>query len=153
MAKPLQTALSSVLLAFGVGMVSLMMLSEKQIKDQFERNIKDIDIVLSPSRPFVLASGDLDGAPNVANVEAGVAGVAIFITDELDQCTEYRSGEELEIIPSEPITISNRILHYFKNPQKLYKLARRGQNKMALVHGYERQIKPRLSLLNNLLHE
>ena len=46
MAKPLQTALSAVLLAFGVGMVSLMMLSEKQIKDQFERNIKDIDIVL-----------------------------------------------------------------------------------------------------------
>lgn len=45
-AKPLQTALSTILLAFGVGMVSLMMLSEKQIKDQFERNIKDIDLVL-----------------------------------------------------------------------------------------------------------
>ena len=114
---------------------------------------KDIDIVLSPSRPFTLAPGDIDGAPNVATIEAGVAGVAVFITDDLDQCTEYRSGEELEIIPSEPITISNRILHYFKNPQKLYKLARNGQNKMALVHGYKRQIKPRLSLLNNLLHD
>ena len=114
---------------------------------------KDIDIVLSPSRPFTLALGDIDGAPNVATIEAGVAGVAVFITDYLDQCTEYRSGEELEIIPSEPITISNRILHYFNNPKKLYKLARKGQKKMALVHGYERQIKPRLSLLNNLLHE
>ena len=114
---------------------------------------KDIDIVLSPSKTFTLAPGDIDGAPNVATIEAGVAGVAVFITDDLNQCTEYRSGKELEIIPSEPITISNRILHYFKNPQKLYKLARNGQNKMALVHGYERQIKPRLSLLNNLLHE
>ena len=46
LAKPLQTALSTILLAFGVGMVSLMMLTEKQIKDQFERNIKDIDLVL-----------------------------------------------------------------------------------------------------------
>ena len=46
LAKPLQTALSTILLAFGVGMVSLMMLSERQIKDQFERNIKDIDLVL-----------------------------------------------------------------------------------------------------------
>ena len=46
MAKPLQTALSTILLAFGIGMVSLMLLSEKQIKDQFERNIKDIDLVL-----------------------------------------------------------------------------------------------------------
>ena len=34
LSKPLQTALSTILLAFGVGMVSLLMLSEKQIKDQ-----------------------------------------------------------------------------------------------------------------------
>ena len=34
-------------------MVSLMMLSEKQIKDQFERNIKDIDLVLgAKGSPF-----------------------------------------------------------------------------------------------------
>ena len=45
-AKPLQTALSISLLAFGVGMVSLMLLTEKQVNDAFERNIKDIDLVL-----------------------------------------------------------------------------------------------------------
>ena len=44
--KPLQTALSLTLLAFGVGMVSLMLLTEKQVNDAFERNIKDIDLVL-----------------------------------------------------------------------------------------------------------
>ena len=45
-AKPLQTALSLALLGFGVGMVSLMLLTEKQVNDAFERNIKDIDLVL-----------------------------------------------------------------------------------------------------------
>ena len=45
-AKPLQTSLSLSLLAFGVGMVSLMLLTEKQVNDAFERNIKDIDLVL-----------------------------------------------------------------------------------------------------------
>ncbi|MDA0729771.1 MAG: ABC transporter permease [Bacteroidetes bacterium] len=45
-AKPLQTALSLALLAFGVGMVSLMLLTEKQVNDAFARNIKDIDLVL-----------------------------------------------------------------------------------------------------------
>jgi putative ABC transport system permease protein len=45
-AKPLQTALSMALLAFGVGMVSLILLTEKQVNDAFERNIKDIDLVL-----------------------------------------------------------------------------------------------------------
>ena len=45
-AKKLQTTLSVVLLAFGVGMVSLLMLAEKQLSDTFDRNIRDIDMVL-----------------------------------------------------------------------------------------------------------
>ena len=44
-AKPLQTTLSIILLAFGIGM-STMILTEKQIQDQFDRNLKDIDPVL-----------------------------------------------------------------------------------------------------------
>ena len=44
--KKLQTALSLVLLAFGVALVSLLMLSEKQLSDTFDRNIEDIDLVL-----------------------------------------------------------------------------------------------------------
>lgn len=44
--KPLSTALSIALLAFGVGMVSLMMLAEHQLRGAFDRNIRDIDMVL-----------------------------------------------------------------------------------------------------------
>lgn len=44
--KKLQTTLSLILLAFGVGLVSLLMLTEKQLSDTFNRNIQDIDLVL-----------------------------------------------------------------------------------------------------------
>lgn len=44
--KPLSTGLSLILLAFGVGIISLLLLLEQQVKSQFERNIKDIDMVL-----------------------------------------------------------------------------------------------------------
>lgn len=44
--KPLSTALSLALLAFGVGMISILMLLEVQLKEEFDRNIKDIDLVL-----------------------------------------------------------------------------------------------------------
>lgn len=44
--KKLQTTLSLVLLAFGVGLVSLLMLCEKQLSETFDRNIEDIDLVL-----------------------------------------------------------------------------------------------------------
>lgn len=38
--------LSAVLLAFGIGVISLLLLVEKQATDQFDKNIKDIDMVL-----------------------------------------------------------------------------------------------------------
>lgn len=44
--KPLNTILSVVLLAFGVGVISLLLLLEKQVTEKFDRNIKDIDFVL-----------------------------------------------------------------------------------------------------------
>jgi putative ABC transport system permease protein len=44
--KPLNTSLSVVLLAFGVGIISLLLLLEKQLTEKFNRNIKDIDFVL-----------------------------------------------------------------------------------------------------------
>ncbi len=44
--KPLNTGLSLLLLAFGVGLISLLLLLQTQMKEQFDRNIKDIDMVL-----------------------------------------------------------------------------------------------------------
>ena len=74
LSKPLQTALSTILLAFGVGMVSLLMLSEKQIKDQFERNIKDIDLVLgakgSPLQLILANVYHIDSPTGNINLEA-----------------------------------------------------------------------------------
>ena len=45
--KPLNTLLSIILLAFGVGIISMMLLLKTQISDKFDRNIKDIDFVLA----------------------------------------------------------------------------------------------------------
>ncbi|MFM1932819.1 MAG: hypothetical protein RL226_2122 [Bacteroidota bacterium] len=44
--KPLNTALSLILLAFGVGIISLLLLLENGLKTEFDRNIRDIDMVL-----------------------------------------------------------------------------------------------------------
>lgn len=44
--KPLNTTLSLLLLAFGVGIISLLLVMQSQLKEQFDRNIKDIDMVL-----------------------------------------------------------------------------------------------------------
>ena len=45
--KPLNTLLSIVLLSFGIGIISMMLLLKSQISEKFDRNIKDIDFVLA----------------------------------------------------------------------------------------------------------
>jgi putative ABC transport system permease protein len=45
--KPLNTLLSTVLLSFGIGIISMMLLLKTQISEKFDRNIKDIDFVLA----------------------------------------------------------------------------------------------------------
>jgi putative ABC transport system permease protein len=45
--KPLNTLLSIVLLSFGIGIISMMLLLKNQISEKFDRNIKDIDFVLA----------------------------------------------------------------------------------------------------------
>lgn len=45
--KPQNTFLSVILLAFGVGIISLLLLVENQLTEKFNRNIKDIDFVLA----------------------------------------------------------------------------------------------------------
>jgi putative ABC transport system permease protein len=45
--KPLNTLLSIVLLSFGIGVISMMLLLKSQISEKFDRNIKDIDFVLA----------------------------------------------------------------------------------------------------------
>lgn len=44
--RPLSTGLSVLLLAFGVGMISILLLVQRQLAEDFDRNINDIDMVL-----------------------------------------------------------------------------------------------------------
>jgi len=85
--KPLQTALSVILLAFGVGMVSLMMLAERQMSDQFERNIKDIDLVLgAKGSPLQLILA------NVYHVDAPTGNISLAEADKVIRNPYIESG-------------------------------------------------------------
>jgi len=73
--KPLDTSLSLLLLAFGVGIISMLLLVEVQLKSQFERNIKDIDLVLgakgSPLQLILSAVYHIDAPTgNISKTEA-----------------------------------------------------------------------------------
>lgn len=74
--KPLNMILSLVLFALGVGLISLVFILEKQLDEQFEKNMKDIDMVIgakgSPLQLVLSSIFHLD-APT-GNINIGEAG-------------------------------------------------------------------------------
>ena len=86
-AKPLQTTLSIILLAFGIGMSSLMILTEKQIQDQFDRNLKDIDLVLGAK-----GSGLQSILANVYHIDAPLGNISLDAANEILKNPHIESG-------------------------------------------------------------
>lgn len=70
--KPMNTALSIVLMAFGIGIISLMLLIQDQLGEKFSRNIKDIDFVLAAKGSPVQAI-----LANVYHVDAPTGNIKI----------------------------------------------------------------------------
>lgn len=74
-AKPLSTFLSLLLLTMGVGIISLLLLLNKQVDEQFKKNIKGIDMVVgakgSPLQLILSAVYHIDNPTgNISKAEA-----------------------------------------------------------------------------------
>ena len=119
-----------------------------------------MDIILSPTRPSVLAKGAFDGFPTGACVEAASCGVAIFSSDPLNLNIHYESGqkksyfndgEDMIIISLEPEEICEKIGYYYKNYDKLYRLSENGKNSVYRLFGYETQMPIRIKILKEII--
>ena len=123
-----------------------------QYTDFFPGFYANMDIIISPNIPFVLAPGAFDGFPTSCCIEAGFCGVAVFCTDELAMSHGiFKDREEIVIISREPSEISDVIEEYIARPDLLAKLASRGQRAMHDVFDPNKQIEPRLRVLSSLL--
>ena len=109
--------------------------------------LRSMDAILSPNAPFLLSPGNFDGFPTAACVEAGLSGVAVFCTDELGENSAFRDDEELVIISRDKDEICQKLTAYYQHPDSLYLLAEKGRRRFAEVFAHERQLTPRLRLL------
>lgn len=108
---------------------------------------KDIDIIISPNRPFELGEGTFDGFPTGSCTEAMVNGVLLLCTDELKLNIKFKNKKELIIIKPDGNDIFNKIEKLYKKPQKIMKIAENGKNKARKIYSKENQIYPRIELI------
>lgn len=108
---------------------------------------KNMDVLLSPNKSFVLNKGAFDGFPLGTVIEAALNGVVALITDDLKQNTIFIPNEDLIIIESDSSSIQKEIIDLINQPEKLYLISEKGKKKFSQVYSNEVQMKPRIELL------
>lgn len=119
--------------------------------DLFADFYANMDIILSPNRPFVISPGSFDGFPTGACVEAGLCGVAVFCTDPLQQNIMFQDGQEIIIIQPSAQEICDRVQYFYHSPEELYRLSSQGQQAFRKVFDLGTQMQPRIDILSSLL--
>jgi glycosyltransferase involved in cell wall biosynthesis len=110
---------------------------------------KNMDVLISPNKPFVLGKGAFDGFPLGTVVEAVLNGVVVLITDELKQNNIFISDVDLILIKSEIYSIKKEIIDLIDFPEKLYSISEKGKEKFLEVYSNKIQMLPRTILLQN----
>jgi len=123
-----------------------------QKQDWFDEFYSDKDIILSPNIDGKIAKGWIDGFPTGCVTEAGLRKVAMFGTDPLNLNNGiFTDKKDFVFIEHDVNDIVCKIEYYYNNPDELKKICENGQEKVREVYSYDRQIKPRIQILNNAL--
>jgi glycosyltransferase involved in cell wall biosynthesis len=118
--------------------------------DFFPTFYSGMDLILSPNVPFVLRPGAFDGFPTGACIEAVLCGVALFCCDEL-KLNPFTDGEELVVVPHDPVQIARIIGRYCEDFHVLHRVAEAGQLQARRLFSRECQIEPRLKVLETAM--
>ncbi len=123
-----------------------------QKSDFFSSFYKDIDILISPNRPFTLSKGSFDGFPTAAATEAGLHGVTLFVSDELKENKSFfNEGREIIIIKPNAEDIIRKIELLVFTPMKIKEIGIAGSKKIKQLYSTQAQIDSRIKLLEKLL--
>jgi len=109
----------------------------------------EMDAIVSPTRIDVPREGKFDGFPLVT--DAGICGVAMFVSDPLGQNEDFVQGEELEIIRSDPDDVVERLLPYCSDPARLRDMSIRGQRRISELRNKEEKLAAKAAILKTLM--
>lgn len=109
-----------------------------------------MDIIISPTRPFVRQQGEFDGYPTTTCAEAGLNGVCIVLSDPLNMNVGLVNGESVIIVNNDPIEFADKIIELSRNPEEIYRIGTNGQIAFN-ADPPENQLKYRLKLISKCL--
>ncbi len=111
----------------------------------------NMDVIVSPNKPFVLSSGAFDGFPLGTVVEAVLNGVVALVSDCLNENSAFTDNEELIIIEPDSASIEFNIVKLIENTDMLFRISKNGRRKFSQIYSNDVQIAPRIEILQKEL--
>ena len=108
---------------------------------------QQMDVIVSPNKPFLYGKGAFDGFPLGTVIEAVLNNVVAIVTDNLNQNTVFENGEEIIITNGDVTSIEKEIINLIQNPEKLFEISQKGRNKFLEIYSNDYQMNPRIKLL------
>lgn len=122
----------------------------KTAKDLDELLIK-MDVIISPTRPFVLSKYSFDGFPTASTTDAMLNGAVAIVTDELNlNNNRFVNNEEIIIVKPEVKSIVEKVKYLYDNPKALVSIAKKGRRKAKNIYSIKQQIDRRIKLVNKV---
>ncbi|WP_316632859.1 glycosyltransferase family 4 protein [uncultured Flavobacterium sp.] len=109
---------------------------------------QQMDVIISPNKPFLYGKGAFDGFPLGTVIEAVLNNVVAIVTDNLNQNTVFDSGKEIIITNGDVSSIENEIIDLIENPEKLIDISQKGRSKFLEIYSNDYQMNPRIKLLS-----
>lgn len=121
--------------------------------ENLESIFKEIDVIISPNKSFVLGKGSFDGFPLGTVVEAVLNGVLAIVSDDLNQNVNFINNEDLIITESTSALIEKVLTDLIDKPERMLEISNKGKLKFQKIYSNTTQMKPRIELLQNLIKE
>lgn len=122
-----------------------------QANEWFKEFYLNKDIIVSPNVPFVLHPGAFDGFPTASVTDAGLNEVVMFASDELGLNDGRFASDELVIIKPDASDVVDKIEYFLNHPDMLSKFAKNGAKRIRSLYAYEKQIKSRIDIIEDVL--
>ena len=111
-----------------------------------------MDIIVSPTRPFVLTKNSFDGFPTGATTEAMFNGALGIVTDDLKLNNgRFVEGEEIIIVKPDADAIVKKIEELDKDKEKIKSIAIAGKEKTMQLYSTEYQIGRRIKTIKEAI--
>ena len=124
-----------------------------QLTEFFPEFYRQIDVIVSPNRPFTRRAGGFDGFPTGCCIDAALCGVPICCTDAFGENRYFVPGQEILVTTQDAEAIAGTLRRLPQQPEKFEAMGAAGRTRCRELYSVGAQLEPRRALLEGLLRE